>query len=80
MEMNYMATTISGLKVNSQMYKCFNCGRKTVSLKYDYEVTTNLSKNVDEEDLIDTKELLDNLKNMNDEWLATCQHCGWSDT
>ena len=78
--MNNMATTISGLKVNSQMYKCFYCGRKTVSLQNDSYVMTKLLQNVNEDGLLDTRELLDNFKNLNEEWLATCQHCGWSDT
>ena len=77
-----MATSISGSKVFNQMFKCFNCGRKSVSLQNDFLLHKSpLLNSIDDEDEdLEDNEFLDDLKDLGDEWLATCRHCGWSDT
>ena len=81
LEMNNMATTISGLKVNSQMFKCFNCGHKTVSLGYSMLTDTVKPANVEEDDLDVSvvTEKLEILEGLQEDWMATCSNCGWSD-
>ena len=78
-----MATIISGLKVNHQMYKCFNCGRKAVSLGNDYFELKNRESYPFEDDELNEKDVFSDsaeFNEFNDEWQATCHHCGWSDT
>ena len=78
-----MATIISGLKVNHQLFKCFNCGRKTVSLGNDYFQPFVNGNYAIEDDDPDERELLNETTEFSDfldEWQATCSHCGWSDS
>lgn len=78
--MKNMATNISGLKVYNQMFKCFNCGRMSVSLRNDSLLRKNVLENSVEDEELDNKEILDDLKELNEEWLASCSYCDWSDT
>ena len=75
-----MATIISGSKLHQQMFKCFNCGRKTVTLENDFSRELPNVK-IDDDDLDESavKDVLEALESLQDEWLATCTHCGWSD-
>ena len=76
-----MATIISGSKVNSQMFKCYNCGHKTVSLGYSLFEDNVKRANVEDDDLEDSgvTEKLEILEGLQEDWMATCANCGWSD-
>lgn len=75
-----MAITISESKVLHQLFKCYNCGRKSVSLGTDDFKYIMTEKESTVESDVDETELLDDLTEVNDEWMATCSHCGWSDS
>ena len=74
-----MATIINSSKVSHQMFKCYNCGRKTVSLGSGLLVTELKLEQIEDDDL-DESSVLEALELLQDEWLATCNHCGWSDS
>ena len=80
MEMNDMATIIPGSKVYQQMFRCFNCGRKTVSLGNVIFMNEFTFQGQIEDDDLDEREFLEELTDQQIEWLATCKHCGWSDS
>ncbi len=78
--MNFMETIKSASKVYNKMFKCIKCGRKSVSLGnegFNYKMT---SKEDTEDESEEENEFLDDLTDLNDEWTATCSHCGWSDS
>lgn len=79
LEMKNMATNVSQSKVAQQQFKCFNCGRKTVSLGNNIIVTEKELKNGENDDF-DKESVLSLLKLLNDEWLASCTYCGWTDS
>ena len=77
--MNIMATNASQIRISHQMFKCYNCGRKTVSLGDNIFVTELELKTVEDDDL-DKQSVLESLEFLSDEWLASCKYCGWSDS
>ena len=79
MEMNNMATIITNSELFHQMFKCYNCGRKTVSLGNDVFFENIQLNNVDDDDLNEVT-MVDTLDQIDDEWVATCRNCGWSDS
>jgi hypothetical protein len=75
-----MATVISGYKVSHQMFKCFNCGRKSVSLNTSWLLEENRVLNEVEDDDLEDDLLLDSLELVENDWLAACAACGWLDS
>ena len=83
-----MATIINSSKLAEQMFKCYNCGRKTVSSALSRQVIKNVEASpklniitfLNSNNDLDEVSVLEALEALQDEWLASCKSCGWSDS